>query len=303
MNDRTPSPNGKMAFESVPGSQGLFVTDLDGTLLRSDQRVASDDLKALERLGRRGITRAVATGRSLFSYQRAGIQLPVEYLIFSTGTGIFSFAHNDIVHQNRLNPGEVARAAAVFEKIGVDYSIHEPVPRNHCFAYRCNHKSNPDFDHRLQLYQGFCRKLDTVPESFGPAAQLLAVLPSEQTEMLLPLIRRQMTGLNVIRATSPLDGRSTWVEIFPSTVSKSLTAAWLADRLKIGREKSMCIGNDYNDQDMLEWAGVSYVVDNAPDTLKARFDAVASNNGCGVAEAIDRWLGHLRCTCGDLSGL
>ena len=290
MNDRTLNPDANIALEPTPASPGLFVTDFDGTLLRSDQRVAPADIQALEQLGRRGIVRAVATGRSLFSYQRSGIRLPVEYLIFSTGTGIYSFAHNGIVYQNRLSPGEVARAAAVFENIGVDYSIHEPVPRNHYFAYRCSQRSNPDFDHRLQLYRGFCQELDTTPESYGPAAQLLAVLPPEQTATLLPLIRQQMTDLNVIRATSPLDGQSTWVEIFPSTVSKSLTAAWLAARLEIAQKNTMSIGNDYNDLDLLEWAQQSFVVANAPEELKARFAAVASNNGCGVAEAIDRWL-------------
>jgi len=45
------------------------------------------------------------------------------------------------------------------------------------------------------------------------------------------------------------------------------------------------VGNDYNDLDLLEWAGKSYVVENAPTDLKARFPAVASNNHGGVAEA------------------
>ena len=45
---------------------GLFVTDLDGTLLRSDRTFAADDLAALRRLGECGVVRVVATGRSLF---------------------------------------------------------------------------------------------------------------------------------------------------------------------------------------------------------------------------------------------
>jgi hypothetical protein len=50
------------------------------------------------------------------------------------------------------------------------------------------------------------------------------------------------------------------------------------------------LGNDYNDLDLLEWSAASFVVANAPDALRNRFAAVASNNKCGVAEAIDRWL-------------
>jgi hydroxymethylpyrimidine pyrophosphatase-like HAD family hydrolase len=41
---------------------------------------------------------------------------------------------------------------------------------------------------------------------------------------------------------------------------------------------------------LLEWAGCSFVVDNAPPDLKKRFPVVASNNENGVTEAINRWL-------------
>jgi hypothetical protein len=94
----------------------------------------------------------------------------------------------------------------------------------------------------------------------------------------------------VIRTTSPLDGRSTWIEIFPTTVSKSLTAAWLADTLGIDQQKVASVGNDYNDIDLLEWTPNSYVVNNAPSDLKNRFTCVASNNDGGVAEAAGRWI-------------
>jgi hydroxymethylpyrimidine pyrophosphatase-like HAD family hydrolase len=46
-------------------NKGLFITDFDGTLLRSDGTLAQKDLDALASLTRRGIQTAVATGRSL----------------------------------------------------------------------------------------------------------------------------------------------------------------------------------------------------------------------------------------------
>ena len=73
-------------------------------------------------------------------------------------------------------------------------------------------------------------------------------------------------------------------------VSKSRTAAWLAEELKIDKSKIVSVGNDYNDLDLLEWTAKGYVVDNAPVDLKDRFSGVASNNNGGVAEAARRWL-------------
>ena len=103
-------------------------------------------------------------------------------------------------------------------------------------------------------------------------------------------VRRVLSGLSVIQTTSPLDHTSTWIEVFHPDVSKSGTVAWLAAKLDVDQIDTLAIGNDYNDQDLLEWAADSFVVENAPQDLKARFQTVASNNDGGVAEAIEQWL-------------
>jgi hydroxymethylpyrimidine pyrophosphatase-like HAD family hydrolase len=93
-----------------------------------------------------------------------------------------------------------------------------------------------------------------------------------------------------------LDGKSTWIEIFPAGVSKSRTAKWLASRLGIPDLQTLSVGNDYNDADLLEWAASSFVTANAPEALRQRFPIVASNNHGGVSEAIERWLDNRRFT-------
>jgi hydroxymethylpyrimidine pyrophosphatase-like HAD family hydrolase len=106
----------------------------------------------------------------------------------------------------------------------------------------------------------------------------------------LAAVRQRLGNLTIIQTTSPLDGHSTWIEVFPKGVSKSRTAGWLAGRLAIPREQAVSVGNDYNDLDLLEWAGTAFVTANSPDELKQRFPVVASNNDAGVSEAIERWL-------------
>ncbi len=152
-----------------------------------------------------------------------------------------------------------------------------------------NHK-NDDFDRRLELYSRHAEILTETSNGFGPATQLLAVVPARNGTTVLEAIRNDLIDFNVIQTTSPLDGESTWIEIFPTTVSKSQTAAWLAEELQIDKQQIVSVGNDYNDLDLLEWTDSSYVVDNAPADLRNRFTTVASNNNGGVAEAAQRWL-------------
>jgi HAD superfamily hydrolase (TIGR01484 family) len=270
---------------------GLFIMDFDGTLLRSDRTVALEDRDALRLLGELGIIRAIATGRSLFSFNTVTISnLPMDFVIFSTGAGVTQYKGDKIIRRVHLEPRQVDRASEVLKAYRLDFMIHHTIPDNHRFAYYRTNRKNADFDRRLELYSRHADMLTETSNSFGPATQLLAVVPARNGTAILDTIRNELVDFNVIQTTSPLDGKSTWIEIFPATVSKSQTAAWLAEELQIDKRQTVSIGNDYNDLDLLDWTESSYVVDNAPADLKNRFTTVASNNNGGVAQAARRWM-------------
>jgi Cof subfamily protein (haloacid dehalogenase superfamily) len=271
---------------------GLFVTDFDGTLLRSDGSFSAVDISALESLSRRGIKTAIATGRSLYSFDRSpGANLAVDYIIFSSGAGVVEQASRKLLYEKNLSAEMVMQAVDFMQAAKFDFMLHRPVPDNHKYKYLRLNGSNSDFDTRIKNYREFGTPLNSRADGhIGGACQLIAVIPPQQSEHALKSAYAGLPGLSVIRATSPLDHQSTWIEVFHPEVSKSQTAAWLASRLGVATDDSMAIGNDYNDQDLLEWAGNSFVVENAPDDLRSCFTTVVSNNHGGVAEAISRWL-------------
>ena len=270
---------------------GLFVMDFDGTLLRSDRTFAVTDLDALNQLGDQGIIRVIATGRSLYSFNTVAVSdIPIDFVIFSTGAGVVQYASGNIVRQASLEPVEVKHGVEVLKANRLDFMVHHLIPDNHMFSYYRSNQENSDFERRIEIYSQFATPLRKDSDGFGPATQLLAVVPPEGANAVLNSIRNQLTDFNVIQTTSPLDGKSTWIEVFPTTVSKSQTVAWLAEGLGIDKQRSVSVGNDYNDLDLLEWTTCGYVVDNAPEDLKSRFAGVASNNHGGVAEAAKRSL-------------
>ena len=99
--------------------------------------------------------------------------------------------------------------------------------------------------------------------------------------------------LHVCRTTSPLDGRSVWLEVFGPQTSKSQGAAWLAKREGVDRARVFALGNDYNDIDLLEWAGASVVVDNAPEDMRSRFTRVPANDREGFSRGVSDWVASL----------
>jgi hydroxymethylpyrimidine pyrophosphatase-like HAD family hydrolase len=214
----------------------------------------------------------------------------MDFIIFSSGAGVTQHPGGDIIRKVSLEAHEVSRAIAILQAYDLDFMVHRPIPDNHVFGYYESTPANADFKRRIDLYSQFAFPLDEVCDGFGTATQLLAILPPASSLQVFETIRKKLPGFNIIQTTSPLDGQSIWIEIFPATVSKGLTAAWLTAKFDLDSDQTLSIGNDYNDLDLLEWTGSSFVVENAPDDLKDRFPVVASHNESGVAEAVQRWL-------------
>lgn len=264
----------------------LVVTDLDGTLLRSDHKFNSEDLITLNRLGDMGIIRVIATGRSPFSASAVlPDDFPIDYLLFSSGAGIIRWSDKSIIHANQLSPENVQYIITLLVEMQADFMVHEPIPLNHCFLYHSSGKLNSDFERRINLYKDYSQPLITGLPFPGPASQVLVVLPND-TERF-NAISKKLNGVQVIRATSPLDGESIWLEIFPKGVSKSGGIKWLCSFIGgIRPDDLLALGNDYNDIDMLNLAGKAFVVSNAPGELKDKFQVVPINDEAGFSHAV-----------------
>jgi hypothetical protein len=65
-----------------------------------------------------------------------------------------------------------------------------------------------------------------------------------------------------------------------TVLDDSLTT--ISDSL-IVKNDTLCVGNDYNDLDMLNFAGHAFVVANAPEDMKSEFSCIKSNSENGVA--------------------
>ena len=100
-----------------------------------------------------------------------------------------------------------------------------------------------------------------------------------------------MDHVTVLRTEYPLRDL-TIVDVLNSGCSKGhALARWAAHR-GITRKQVMAIGDNYNDLEMLAFAGVPFIMGNASDEIKSRgWPVTLTNDECGVAAAIERVLG------------
>jgi hydroxymethylpyrimidine pyrophosphatase-like HAD family hydrolase len=265
---------------------GLVVTDLDGTLLNSSRELGARDRATLEELGTRGIVRVVATGRSLFSAERVlAADFPIDFLVFSSGAGIMSWPSRQLLLVRHMPAASALSLARRLRERGLDFMLHRAIPDNHRFFTHRTERINLDFEKRAHLYAAYAQPLE-LPLSVGlPMCQALVVDPPPGPGCY-PELAAELVDFSVIRATSPLDGVSTWIEVFPAGVSKAAAARWLECSLGRGRAPSLAVGNDYNDLSLLDWADLACVVGNAPAELRSRYRTVACNDDGGFSDAV-----------------
>nr|WP_320117593.1 HAD family hydrolase [uncultured Marinifilum sp.] len=272
----------------------IVVSDLDGTLLPSLGEISDRNYKCLEQLKESNIIRVIATGRNLYSAMAVlPDDFPIDYLIFSSGAGIMQWNTKELIYSQQIEAEEVHELSQILIDHEIDFMILDPIPMNHQFWYYQSGHKNADFDRRLNLYKQFATPIGKIEDTKRDACQLLAILPNK--EDWFEELKAKFDDIKIIRATSPLDHESIWMEIFPLHISKGHGCQWLCNKIGIKPEHSFVIGNDYNDIDLLEWGKYSYVVENAPKHLKEKYKTTKSVIEDGFALAIEQTLQSIAC--------
>jgi hypothetical protein len=118
----------------------------------------------------------------------------------------------------------------------------------------------------------------------GPIARMQEALSCLETSGL----RKQIT---VLRTEYPLRDLSI-VDVLNRDCSKGHALERWARHRGIRREQVMAIGDNYNDVEMLAFAGVPFIMGNASEELRSRgWPVTLSNDQNGVAAAIEQVLG------------
>ncbi len=115
---------------------------------------------------------------------------------------------------------------------------------------------------------------------------LALITAAEGTRELVERARAHFAGRLYVTTGHPL-----MCELSHPEVSKGRALRLLAERLGIPRERVMAVGDNLNDLDMVEWAGLGVAMGDAPPELLAVADAVVGTvDEDGVAEAFERFV-------------
>lgn len=270
-----------------PATFKLLVLDIDGTLLDSQGVIAPATREALRRVMTHGVGVTLATGRRLATalpqIEGLDIKLPV---ILQSGAQIADPVSKQMLYSNPLPPSEAAMAVRIAIAEGV-----QPILYENRVAGQCLFTGPPEHDSRAmrQYMDGRpnivrCRSYDNLPLVEAPLE--LAVIDD------LAVVRRVAACLHLahcrtlISYSANLD--SYFLEVFHATCSKGEALRHLVAHLGLSLRETVAVGDNYNDREMLEMAGLGVAMANAePEILAIAGRVTRSNEEDGIAALID----------------
>jgi len=260
----------------------LLISDIDGTFITGQGHIPERNLTAARDFMARGGLFAFATGRSVAGTARyaraAGVNAPC---IVCNGGGIYDFAEDKMLWHRPMpaSYGEVVDLVKEhFPDVGIEIYAGS--------AVYCANKNDYTAQHAAS--QGFSP--ENCPDRYPEGAS--KVLFSASHERLLELaafVDSLENGGWESVFSSPV-----YYELLPQGISKGLAIGILADLLGIEKENVACIGDYYNDLEMLASCPVSAVPAEAPEDVRkaAKITLGPCENGA-VADLIE-YLGRKR---------
>lgn len=250
----------------------LVAIDMDGTLLPSfSQSISPRNAQALRAAQSAGVTVAIATGRrtAYTAPLLEGLGLRADMpLITSNGAVTRTLGGDRIARElcGLLRP--YGTLVFTFDQVGRGELILEDFEQAH---------------QRIALWVEANRNAievvkpleDGLPDGNDPIQGMVtgSIEKMRQAEKVLkasPLIG----SCEAVRTEYPSRELSI-LDLLPPGVSKGWALERLAARLGVDRKETMAIGDNWNDVDMLEWAGQAVLMGNAAQDLRT----LAKTNG------------------------
>ena len=266
----------------------LLILDIDGTIAGKSNQVSTRVKQAIKAAQDRGVRVAIATGRMYKSALRFHHDIGADLPIMAYQGAWIQDPATGTIHRHQPVPVEIARELIDYFEQGhlLDkLSIH--VYRDDCLYVR---KINED----TELYIG------RSGISVYPVADLRTVLIDRPTKILAmsedtDLIQHLLTDLRQRYQPDKLH-ITTSVPIFLETtqsgVNKGTAIDYVSKKfLDITAENVLAIGDNYNDVEMLIYAGIGVAMGNAPADVQSLADWVAPDiEADGVAVAIEKFI-------------
>lgn len=280
----------------------LLALDLDGTLLDSRGQISERNRVAIEKAREQGVHVALVTGRRFRDSRPVALELGLDVPLISHNGALTKHAETlqtvSVLPLPRdaaikaLRVGQAAGADALLsdDHEGLGVLIYDHIRGGNSAAHKYI-----AWARRIHGDEGAdaVKQVDSLEEYMkGDPIHLSFSGGCEEMDQLDEKLKTTLGSTVKILSTKYLEQDFTLLDIVNPAASKGAGVAAAAAELGVNREEIMAIGDNYNDLEMLLFAGTGVVMANAPLSLReiAGLHPTTSNHEDGVALAIEQFI-------------
>lgn len=260
----------------------LYISDLDGTLLTSDQRTSDFTNKTINELINKGMLFSYATARSFNTSKivTTGLKVKMPIIVYN-GTLIKDGTTGDVLIKNTFNKKQAEELLYDLIQNGIYPIVYSFTDGTEHFSYIREKVSKAESEFL------FTRKGDPRDR---PVESLTELISGEvfyftciDDQRKLEPIYNKYKDIHKCFCQRDIYTGEQWLEIIPEAASKANAVKQL--KKLTGCDKTVVFGDRINDIDMFLTADESYAVANADSAVKHfATGIIASNNDDGVAK-------------------
>ena len=279
----------------------MVAIDLDGTLLNSFSEISDENKNALRESIENGMEVVLASGRILDSVVNFSKEIGnLKYAISGNGSILYDLEERQVIYDNNMNKEKVLRIIKICEENSIYYSI-----------YTLDGIIAKGLDYNVLVYQNEnIRKQKEKQVSITIVQDVYEYIKFIDTEKFLKIsicdgdkavfasiMRkiREIDNIDVLevahmsKKTIKVANEVIPIEYFYTEITNENVNKWETIKIVLAREgltakDVICIGDNVNDMEMIENAGLGVAMGNSNPDVKAVAKAITlDNNSNGVA--------------------
>jgi Cof subfamily protein (haloacid dehalogenase superfamily) len=271
----------------------LIAVDIDGTLLNSQFRISEMDLQSLRRANQQGIEVILVTGRRHAFALPIAQQLGFDLWLISSNGAVTRSLQGEAFHRDLVPAATCLEVCAAMQEFRGNLVVTFDKECKGALVLERMDELTSSIRHWLEKnmqYIEFVVPIERALTSDPVQAMFCGTISRMQAAVQTLESKQVKDRITVVRTEYPVRDLCI-VDVLNRDCSKGHALKRWAHYRGIPREQVMAIGDNFNDLEMLAFAGAPFIMGNACEELKARGWPVTScNDENGVAAAVEQLL-------------
>lgn len=286
----------------------LIAIDLDGTLLNSKGLISEENKIAIKKAQEQGIEVILASGRSKDSIKNFASEINSnKYLIAGNGALAYDIQKNKDIYDKSIKKKDVLKILGICEENSIFYSLHT---KSSILTKSLNYSPLVYHSENLTKPEDKKTSITVIPNLYEYVKEnnrekyLKISIQDADKSIFSNIIKKlkHIKNVDVIEVehstkkmlkinNEEMVMQYYYTEITRKNINKWSAIKCVSKNMGIKKKQIMTIGDNINDKEMIEHAGLGAVMGNSALAAKHIGDmVVADHNSNGVAEAIEKIL-------------